>query len=81
MLSLREQQDIMAELQTVQKIRDCLDVVEIVIGFLASGEQKGQTRLSHYLTTALKMRHRFFSRKVRVYIVFCTVTFNCTYLI
>ena len=71
----------MAELQTVQKIRDCLDVVEIVMGFLASGGHKAKTRLSHYLATALKMKQRFFSRKVRVYIVFCTVTFNCTYLI
>ena len=63
-LSLREQQDIVAELQSVQKIRDCLDVVEIVMGFLASGGQKADTGLDHYLTTALKMKHRFSSRKV-----------------
>ena len=65
-LNVREQQDIVAELQTVQKIRDCLDVVEIVMGFLASGRHKAETRLSHYLATALKMKYRFFSRKVRV---------------
>ena len=66
-LSLREQQDIVAELQSVQEIQDCLDVVEIVMGFLASGGHKAETRLSHYLATALKMKHRFFSRKVGVW--------------
>ena len=56
----------MADLPSVQKIRDCLDVVEIVMGFLASGGQKADTRLDHYLMTALKMKDRFSSRKVRV---------------
>lgn len=50
----------------MQKIRDCLDVVEIVMGFLASGGQKADTSLDHYLITALKMKDRFSSRKVRV---------------
>ena len=63
-LSLREQQDIVAELNTVQKIRDCLDVVEIVMGFLASGGQKSDNRLENYLETALKMNHRFNCKKV-----------------
>ena len=63
-MSLREQQDIVADLQSVQKIRDCLDVVEIVMGFLASGGQNASTNLEQYLTTALKMKHRFSSRKV-----------------
>ena len=54
----------MADLQSVQKIRDCLDVVEIVMGFLASGGQNSATSLEEYLTTALKMKHRFSSRKV-----------------
>ena len=63
-LSLREQQDIVADLQSMQRIRDCLDVVEIVMGFLASGGQKADTSLDHYLKTALKMKHRFSSRKV-----------------
>ena len=63
-MSLREQQDIVADLQSVQKIRDCLDVVEIVMGFLASGGQNAGTNLEQYLTTALKMKHRFSSRKV-----------------
>ena len=63
-LSLREQQDIVAELKTVQKIRDCLDVVEIVMGFLASGGQKSDNCLENYLETALKMKHRFNCKKV-----------------
>ena len=63
-LSLREQQDIVAELKTVQKIRDCLDVVEIVMRFLASGGQKADDRLDNYLETALKMKHRFNCKKV-----------------
>ena len=37
------------ELKTVQKIRDCLDVVEIVMRFLASGGQKADDRLDNYL--------------------------------
>ena len=63
-LSLREQQDIVAELKTVKKIRDCLDVVEIAMGFLASGGQKSENHLENYLETALKMKHRFNSKKV-----------------
>lgn len=34
------------------------------MGFLASGGQKAENRLGEYLTTALKMRNRFNSRKV-----------------
>ena len=36
------------------------------MGFLASGGQKADTSLDHYLITALKMKDRFSSRKVRV---------------
>ena len=43
----------------MQKIRDCLDVVEIVMGFLASGGQKADNHLDNYLETALKIKHRF----------------------
>ena len=50
----------------MQKIRDCLDVVEIVMGFLASGGQKSDNHLENYLETALKMKHRFNSKKVRL---------------
>jgi len=63
-LNFREQQDIINELQTMQKIRECLDVVEIAMSFLASGGQKAENRLGDYLATTLRMKHRFNSKKV-----------------
>ena len=63
-LSSREQQDIINELQTTQRMRYCLDVVEIVMSFLASGGQKAEIRLDDYLVRALRMKNRFNSRKV-----------------
>ena len=63
-LSVREQQDIINELQTMQRIRDCLDVVEIAMSFLATGGQRAEKRMEDYLDTALKMKDRFNSKKV-----------------
>ena len=58
------QQEIVAELRTMQAKRECLDEVEIVMGFLASGGQKSENRLDDYLEKALKTKHRFHCRKV-----------------
>ena len=48
----------------MQAKRECLDEVEIVMGFLASGGQKSDNRLDNYLEKALKTKHRFRCRKV-----------------
>ena len=44
--------------------RECLDEVEIVMGFLASGGQKAENRLDDYLEKALKTKRRFHCKKV-----------------
>ena len=63
-LSFREQQDIIRQLQTMQKIRHCLDVVEIAMGFLATGGQKAENDLGSYVEKTLRMKHKLSSKKV-----------------
>ena len=63
-LSDREQKDINNELRTTQNIRDCLDDVEIIIGFLSSGGGDANIELRKYVKRALKMEDRFKSKKV-----------------
>ena len=55
--------DILRELATPDKLRKCLDVVEIVLGFLTSGGGKPTLRLRSYLKR-LKMERKAFSEKV-----------------
>lgn len=45
------------------KLRKCLDVVEIVLGFLTSGGGKPKLRLRSYIKS-LKMNGKEFSEKV-----------------
>ena len=63
-LQPRVQMDILRELATPNKLRKCLDVVEIVLGFLTSGGGKPTLRLRLYLKR-LKMERKAFSEKVR----------------
>ena len=63
-MSIKQQKDIVAELKTVQKLRDILDVVEIVMGFLSSGGASAEKRLKDYVKVALRMEHRFVCKKV-----------------
>ena len=57
-------QDIIAELRTPDHLRDALDVVEIVLGFLSSGGGKAEKVLGEYIDKTLKMKRRRFSQKV-----------------
>ena len=57
--------DIIAELCTPDRLREALDVVEIVLGFLSSGGGKADKPLGEYINKTLKMRKRSFSQKVR----------------
>ena len=56
--------DIVTELRTVQKLRDILDVVEIVMGFLSYGGASAEQGLRDYVKVALKMEHRFACKRV-----------------
>ena len=60
----REQIDIINELCTNQSLRECLDCVEIIIGFLSSGGGNAKVDLKEYIRKALKMEGRFNSKKV-----------------
>ena len=48
----------------MKRIRETLDVVDIVLGFLSSGGGKADRQLGEYITRALRMKKRFFSEKV-----------------
>ena len=48
----------------MNRIREALDVVDIVLGFLSSGGGRADRQLGEYITRALRMKKRFFSEKV-----------------
>ena len=48
----------------MDRIREALDVVDIVLGFLSSGGGRADRQLGEYITRALRMKKRFFSEKV-----------------
>ena len=54
----------MAELRTPSRIRENLDIVEIVLGLLSSGGGKPEKLLGVYVDRVLKMKKRPFSKKV-----------------
>ena len=66
-LEQRVRQDIIAELRTPDRLREALDVVEIVLGFLSSGGGKAEKPLGEYIDKTLRMKKRRFSQKVRPY--------------
>ena len=57
-------QDIITELRTPDRLREALDVVEIVLGFLSSGGGRAEKPLGDYIDKTLKMKKRRFSQKV-----------------
>lgn len=63
-LSTKQQADIITELGSMQRMRECLDVVEIVIGFLSSGKNNANMELKTYVKRVLRMEDRFVSKKV-----------------
>ena len=78
-LSDREQKDINNELRTPQDLRDCLDDVEIIIGFLSSGGGDANIELRKYVKRALKMEDRFKSKKVSYNLNLCLfICVNCS---
>ena len=83
-LNPREKQEILSELRTSDRLREALDVVEIVLGFLSSGGVKADKPLGEYIDKMLKMKRRPFSSKVRpsdsiLYALhlFCTIIITC----
>ena len=58
------QQEILQELRTPDRLRETLDVVDIVLGFLSSGGGKADQPLKGYVNQTLKMKRRPFSEKV-----------------
>ena len=63
-LEQRVKQAIIAELRTPDRLREALDVVEIVLGFLSSGGGKADKPLGEYIDKTLRMKKRRFSQKV-----------------
>lgn len=64
-LEPRVKKEILSELRTPDRIRENLDVVDIVIGFLSSGGGKTEKPLGEYVDRVLRMKRRPFSQKVR----------------
>ena len=63
-LRARQQREIVNELGTTQSLRECLDVVEIAIGFLSSGKTDAKTKLEKYVKGVLRLEKKFTSKKV-----------------
>ncbi len=63
----RLQQEILLELRTVDRLRETLDIVDIVLGFLSSGGANSGKPLGVYIKNTLKMR-RPFCEKVNYFI-------------
>ncbi len=58
--------EIIAELRTPDLLKDNLDVVDIVLGFLSSGKVNAKKPLGEYIDKILKMKKRRFSQKVNI---------------
>lgn len=72
-MTREEQIEIVNELGSMQRLRKCLDVVEIVIGCLSSGKSNSKTELKTYIHKVLRMdEKRFASKKVSIF-VFCAL--------
>ena len=78
-LSARVKQEILSELRTPDRLREALDVVDIVLGFLSSGGGKADKPLEEYIDRMLKMKRRPFSSKVYVQVMY-TCVHPCTYM-
>ena len=63
-LEQRVKQAIVADLPTPDRLREALDVVEIVLGFLSSGGGRADKSLGEYINKTLRMKKRRFSKEV-----------------
>ena len=68
----RIQQDIITELRTPDRLRETLDVVDIVLGFLSSGGVNPRVKLTKYIDNH-QMNKRTFSAKVKLLIAIITL--------
>ena len=57
-------QDILSELRSLDRLRETLDVIEIVLGFLSSGGGKPEKKLGEYIDKTLRMKSKRVSQKV-----------------
>ena len=62
-LTTIEQKAIVSELQAMQQLREVLDIVEIVMGFLSSGGASADKSLKDYISNALRMECTFSTLK------------------
>ena len=76
-LGSRVKQEILSELRTPARLRETLDVVDIVLGFLSSGGGKADKPLGEYIDRMLKMKRRPFSAKVCVCVCVCVYVCLC----
>ena len=61
----RERCGIINDLKKMQNLRECLDIVDIVVGFLSSSRDDASKPLKKYLNQAIRMKDdRFKSKKV-----------------
>ena len=74
------QREILSELRTPDRIRDNLDVVDIVLGFLSSGGGRASKPLGEYVDKVLKMKRRPFSQKV-ISITAIRIVYSCEHQI
>ena len=74
-LEPRIQKEILAELRTPDRLRESLDVVDIVLGFLSSGGSKTDKPLRDYIDKVIRMRRRPFSLKVCIVVIFLNENF------
>ena len=58
------QREILDELRTPDRLRENLDIVDIVLGFLSSGGGRADKPLGDYVDKVLKMKRRPLSEKV-----------------
>ena len=65
-MSTREKAEILNEFKTNESLRDTLDIVEIVMGFISSGKYKPDLGLGKFVSKLLKMEGQFKSKKVFV---------------
>ncbi len=67
----RVQKEILSDLRESDRLRDTLDVVDIVINFLSSGGGKPEKLLGDYTDRVLKMKGRLSSQKVKKRLASC----------
>lgn len=63
-LPFEVQQEILSDLHSSNSLRESLDVVDIVLGFLSSGGGNAEKNLGDYIDNTLRMSKKKFSTKV-----------------